>query len=271
MCDGVLIAMALILQKRLFCRIKDRVTTRRMCTTLNQLGTFAALLLLCSLVNANTSSVFSPDVKAGTSAFEYRGSYEPEEGDTKSAFSQRLHFQMAFDDTWRGRIIGAQSRSNGNDLEYSYTRLELQQQVLEDERHGWDSALRYELQISDREGRPDRFRLAWTGKWDLSKRWQGRANVLLGREFGDNRGSGVIMETRAQISSKLGKSGTVGLQMYNDLNRNTEMGSFDEQEHQLGPFYKLKFGSWSINARYLFGVSDSAPDDNIGVHIIWAL
>ncbi|MFT7265777.1 MAG: hypothetical protein ACI9A2_003865, partial [Halioglobus sp.] len=58
------------------------------------------------------------------------------------------------------------SRSGDDDISYNYTRLELQQQYLESEVHGWDAAMRYELQISDRSGRPDRIRVAWTGKTD---------------------------------------------------------------------------------------------------------
>lgn len=127
---------------------------------------FALIALFPLAATANTSSVFSPEVTAGTQGLEYRSSYAGEDGSVESQFSQRLHFQHAFNDSHRLRIIAAGSRSGDDDISYNYTRLELQQQYLESEVHGWDAAMRYELQISDRSGRPDRIRVAWTGKTD---------------------------------------------------------------------------------------------------------
>lgn len=140
---------------------------------------------------ANTSSVFSPDVKAGDQSAEYRASYIPDEGTEDSVFAQRIHVQHALDDSWRLRVIGAWNRLGSDNSEYNYTRFELQHQYLEDQDHGWDAAIRYELQISDRAGRPARLRLGWTG-WDIDNNWQLRANLMLGRQFGENAGSGVF-------------------------------------------------------------------------------
>lgn len=219
---------------------------------------------------ANTSSVFSPDVDSDDFEVEYRASYEPEDSPAPSAFSHRIHVQRAFDDTWRVRLIGSQSRSGSSSLSYNYTRLELMQQVLEDENAGWDAAIRYELQISDRGGRPDRFRIAGSTKWDVDDNWQLRTNVLLGRQFGDNAASGVFVETRGQITRRFA-GGRLGLEMYNDLNRTSDFGSFDDQEHQLGPIAKYKWGDLSINASYLFGLSGGAADDNLRLHLIYPL
>jgi len=141
-------------------------------------ASISALLLAIAASRAHaTSTVFSPDVDAGTSALDYRISYVPSDAGRRSAFTQRLHYQRAFDGAWRGRIIGTQGRRGSDDLEYRYTRLELQWQYLEDERAGWDAALRFELQVAAESDRPDRFRLAWTGKTDVGGLWQLRANV----------------------------------------------------------------------------------------------
>lgn len=232
----------------------------------------AALLIviLPTGVLANTSSVFSPDVDAGEREFEYRASYVPEDGAIDSAFSHRLHYQYGFDDTWRIRLIGSQNRRGSDSLSYNYTRFEIQQQYLEDEKHGWDAAVRYEFQISDRPDRPHRVRLAWTGKWDINDYWQLRGNLMLGRQFGDNAGSGVFVETRSQITRKVG-SVRLGLEMFNDLNQTTEFGSWDEQEHQIGPVIKYKAGNLSIFGSYLIGASSSADDDNFRVLLTYPL
>ena len=201
------------------------------------------LLLACWLVPvaalANTGTVFSPEVDAGERAAEYRGSYVPEDGASPDVYTHRLHYQHAFDDRWRARLIALQRSVDGDSFDYRYTRLELQWQYLEDQSAGWDAALRFEAQLGN--GTPDRLRLAWTGKVDVGAGWQLRANALIGRQFGDGAASGLQMETRAQATSAI--------------------GSFDDQEHQLGPILKAKLGkSWSINASYLAGISDAADD-----------
>lgn len=210
---------------------------------------------------ANTTTVFSPDVKADTRAWEYRSSYFPSDGDEPKRFAHRLHYQQAIDDTWRVRLIGQQRSIDGESLDYRYTRLEVQQQYLESEVAGWDAALRYELQISDEDDSPDRVRIAWTGKRDLDSGWQLRGNFLTGREFGNNDRGGLLLEFRAQATQVVGDA-RLGLELFSDMNRTTDVGDFDDQEHQLGPIAKFSLAGMKVNAGYLYGISDSAQDHN---------
>ena len=229
----------------------------------------AAIVLLPLPAMANTTTVFSPDVKEDTSALEYRSSYVPSDGDERSAFAHRLHYQRAINDTWRWRLIGQQNRRGDDTLEYSYSRLEVQQQYREDEVHGYDAAFRYELQISDSSNRPDRVRFAWTGRRDFDPGWQLRSNVLLGREFGEASGSGLLVEARFQVTYPVFADSKLGIESFSDLNRTTDWGSFDDQEHQLGPIFKTGLGPLKINAGYLWGFSDAAPDDNFRLIATW--
>lgn len=238
---------------------------------MKQLLSLAAITLLPLVALGNTTSVFSPEVRAGTQHLEYRSSYVGADGDVESQFSHRLHFQHAFNDTYRIRLIAAGARRGDDTVSYNYTRLELQQQYLESEEHGWDAAMRYELQISDRAGRPDRVRVAWTGKKDITPEWQIRGNLMLGRQFGTNAASGVQVETRAQVTRKIATGGRLGLEMFNDMNETAEFGSFEEQEHQLGPVYKHKVGKLNILVSYLFGMSGKTDDTNFRMHLTWGL
>ena len=211
---------------------------------------------------ANTSTVFGPGVDAGARALEYRLSLEPEDDGDAEVFTHRLHYQQAFNDSWRGRVIVNQRAVGGGDLDVRYSRLELQWQFLESETHGWDSALRYEIQVATQGGNPDRFRLAWTGSVDVTQRWQLRGNFLTGHEFGANADDGLLMEARAQASYALRDSLRLGVEVFSDLNTTANPGGFDEQEHQLGPILKAGLGrGWSLNAGYLRGISAAAPDD----------
>ncbi len=231
--------------------------------------TFTACMLMPPLAQANTSTVFSPDVKAGTSALEYRSSYVPSEGEERSAFTHRVHYQRAIDDTWRWRLIGQQGRRGDDSLEYSYTRLEVQQQFREDEVHGYDAAFRYELQVSDSSNRPDRARFVWTGRKDLDTGWQLRSNILLGRQFGEAAGSGLLVEARFQVTYPVFTDSRFGIESFSDMNRTTDWGGFDDQEHQLGPIFKTDLGPLTINLGYLWGISDAAPDDNLRFIASW--
>lgn len=228
----------------------------------------ATLLALLSpvLAAANTSTVFSPDVDDGEREAEYRLSFVPEDEPAPEVFSHRLHYQQAFDGSWRARVIVAQRSVGGGSLDLSYTRLEVQWQYLEDEEAGWDAALRFEAQAGD-EG-PNRLRAVWTGKIDLASGWQLRANALVGRQTGAGAAPGLQLETRAQATYPLPNGIRLGVEMFNDLNTTADTGSFDDQEHQLGPVLKAKIGgAWSLFASYLVGISESADDGDFRLMI----
>ncbi len=245
-----------------------RTKLRSTCLTI-----FAASLgyLLSPGVFANTSSVFSPDVSAGDQSFEYRSSFEPGEDGDPDVFAHRLHYQQSFNDRTRWRIMGVQSDKDEG-LEFRYTRLELQHQFHEDEEAGFDSALRFELQIAEGDDTPSRARVAWTGKVDATPRWQLRANFLTGKQFDSGAKSGLLLETRWQATYKLDGGARIGLEMFNDLNTTADVGSFDEQEHTLGPIVKFGLGKgWRAEASYHAGLSDDASDDTFRLHIRYKL
>jgi hypothetical protein len=218
--------------------------------------------VLSSTAAATTGSVFSPDVDAGSRAVEYRAAYIPEDDDRPKSFTHRLHYQHALNEQWRWRGIVTQRSTDGERLELRYGRLELQWQYLENQDAGWDGALRFELQIAEGDDLPHRVRIAWTGKVDLSPEWQLRANVLAGREFGAGSGPGLTLETRAQASYRLTQGARIGLEMFSGLNNTSDVGSWSEQQHRLGPIVKASVGEhWSLNLSYLAGISDRASND----------
>jgi len=231
-------------------------------------GFFFAWGLTAGPALATTGTVFSPDVEAGEHGLEYRFSLQPEHDDEPEVFTHRMHYQRAFSESLRWRLIGTQRSVDNDELEFRYARLELQWQFLEEEQHGWDSALRYELQIAEGDDLPHRVRLAWSGKGDVSDEWQLRGNVLVGREFGAESGSGLLLETRAQATYRLDNGTRVGLEMFNDLNTTADMGGFDEQGHQLGPIIKTGLGGWNVDISYLAGLSDAAPDHDIRLMVV---
>jgi len=221
------------------------------------------LLLSAAAVRANnTTTVFSPEVKAGSSAFEYRFSFVPEDG-VGDSFAHRFHYQRAINDTFRWRLIGLIGDSGPDQLEYRYARFELQHQFIESEDWGWDSAFRYELQIADGDDEPSRARLAWTSKWNWDSGWEARFNLLTGRQFGPYASEGWLLETRAQVTYPIAENWRLGVEMFNDFNDSDDFGGYSEQEHTIGPVLKGSIGDdWKVLAGVVFGVSSSADDSD---------
>ncbi len=242
-----------------------------LCRLLTYAGGMASLCWLSMPALANTSSVFSPDVSEGDRSFEYRSSFEPGEDGGPDTLAHRLHYQQSINGQTRWRIM-SQLSDKDEGLEYRYTRLELQHQLHEDEDAGFDSALRFELQIAEGDDTPSRARVAWTGKVDATPRWQLRANVLTGKQFDSGAKSGLLLETRWQATYKLDSGVRVGLEMFNDLNTTADFGSFDEQEHTLGPIVKFDIvKGWKAEASYHAGLSDDASDDTFRLHVKYRL
>ncbi|MGF1450039.1 MAG: hypothetical protein ACFB20_11550 [Opitutales bacterium] len=90
-----------------------------------------------------------------------------------------------------------------------------------------------------------------------------------GREFGENSVDGFIIDLRAQVTRRLTNALRLGVEYFGDLNTTDDVGSFDEQEHQLGPLLKFNLGSgWKGQAGPLFGLSDAASDAELRLFLI---
>jgi len=225
-----------------------------------------AFLFSPVLLAQNTSNVFSADVRPGSQAAEWRFAYDPD-GDR---YATRLHYQYGFNEALRMRLIFTGSGADGRALELRYVRWETQWQFLEDQDHGWDSALRFEVQVAEGDNLPSRLRLAWSSKWDLSQTLQYRFVLLGGRQVGAQSDSGILLETRMRLAYALSKSTKLSFDLYSDLNSVDDVGSFDEQEHQFGPLFQWDLGSgFDLNLGVLFGISEAAHDTQYRVHFIY--
>lgn len=227
-----------------------------------------SLCLVSPIWALNTSSVFSPDVKADSKAIEYRLSTLP--GESPSQWAHRIHYQHALNESWRLRYMGLFFDPGRGGTEFRYFRFETQWQFLEHETAGWDSALRFELQLADTDNQPSRGRVAWSGKWNWDNGWEARANILAGLQFGERSHDGVLIEHRLQATYPLVDDWRVGLESFHDFNDTRAFGTFDDQEHQFGPILKGKLagGTWSLAASWLFGISDNADDNDFRIHVI---
>lgn len=216
----------------------------------------------------NLAKVFSPDVKSGQSQVELRVAQNLETERT----AHRFHYQHAFSDSWRMRVMWVSKGEEFDDLKWNNLRWEGQWQFREDEVHAWDSSVRFEIQLAEAEDSPSRLRVAWAGDRKLCDRWSLRGNFLVGQEVGEHRRDGLLLELRGQVACKANDKLTVGMNWFGKLNRSTELGKYHDQRHELGLVAKWKvMTDWAINAQGLVGISKAAQSRGmrLGVSRSW--
>lgn len=115
-------------------------------------------------------------------------------------------------------------------------------------------------------------RVGWSNKLDLNDLWQVRGILLTGHRFGPESDGGYLLQARAQISRELTDSLGLALDYYGDFNDSNAVGSFDEQEQQLGPLLKFDLGeNLSGMAGVLFGVSEATADREFRIFLSYDL
>ncbi|MGJ3243575.1 MAG: transporter [Opitutales bacterium] len=230
--------------------------------------TLLGLALDRAVYAQNTGMVFSPDVTRAAPAMDGRLAYDPD----ADAFAQRIHYQYGLSDAFRVRGILAFRSDDAESGDFRFFRFEGLYQFLEDGSAGFDSAIRVGLQFADGDDPPSRVRISWANKVQINADWQLRGILLTGHRFGPQSPGGYLLQARAQVSRKLSDSLSLALDYFGDFNTTDDIGSFDEQEHQLGPALKFdltdRLGGL---AGVLFGLSEATPDTEFRISLAYAL
>jgi hypothetical protein len=236
---------------------------------LNKILNYSAGILLFSFsaysVASNTSGVHGPDVKSDDRSMQLRLASSPgDENGQQDNWAYRLHYQHAFNDEFRGRMI-LQYRDRGS-FQYEYMRAELLYNFKKTADDGqWSSGVRFDIR-QRRSDSPEMVAINWTNQWDLSNGIRVRGILIGAWEFGSDRASsGTEIETRGSVTKKLEGGLTVGVEMFNDYGRVGDFGSFNNQSHQIGPMLGGSLGGLKYEVRYLSGVSNGSRDHNFGL------
>ena len=216
----------------------------------------------------NTGGVFGPEVTPNSRALEWRTSVAPGSDGRSDRIASRLHYQQTVSDDLRLRAVlqGADEPAAGSDFDFDFLQLEAQWQFLEDEKDGWDSALRLDLQLA--EGRADLLGLNWTSDVILGGPWRARTVLLTAIQLGSQRADGLFLQTRTSLSYALGSGTQLQLQSFNIYGSTDGFGDFSDQNHALGPAVAGKFGrKWSYEASLLFGLTNATADTDFRLFI----
>ncbi len=244
----------------------DRSTVRR--------GAVAPRIAACCLVAAaagaahaqNLGGVFSPVVRAGTSAIQYRASLDPE----TSALAQRVHVQRAFGDRRMWRLAASVRTTGASDVDLDQLRAELFWQLSPAGRahqHG----VRFDLVLRD-DRRPQSLGLNWSHNYAISPDWSVRGILLTSLDFGENRSDGLGLQTRGQLVRKLSGARRAGLELYSAYGRTAGLARLREQRHQAGPFLVQPLDpAWSVRLDGLFGLTPASPGAEVRLRLTRSL
>ena len=223
-----------------------------------------ALFLIGSVVlrAQNTALVFGPEVIAGEGIVDFRLGYDPD----ADRWVYRNHIQYGFSDSFNLRGLTLHTIDSSGRWDFRFFRVEGLWQFLEDEKAGWDSALRFELEVAEGDNLPSRVRLAWSGAYDIDHYWQIRGNFLTGYEIGPASDPGALFEVRAQVSRRLTDTSRLSLDYFGNMNNTEAFGNWESQRHQLGPTLNVRFSKTiRVIGGALFGISQTAADSEYRV------
>ncbi|WP_371193063.1 hypothetical protein [Glaciecola sp. SC05] len=224
-----------------------------------------SLLIITHLpiAQANISGVMGPNINPNDRSIQFRSAVTlADDSSQQDNWAYRLHYQHAFNDTFRARIV-MQYRDRNN-FEYDFFRTELLFNFKKASANdNWSSALRFDLRTR-RGSRPEEFAVNWGNQWDLNDGYRMRATIILGKQIGGSRQlNGITVQTRASFSRKLENGLRVGMQMLNQHGEAGHFSSFDEQGLYLGPAVSGSFGDFKYEFRYLKGLSSAVRDHNV--------
>lgn len=224
----------------------------------------AGLWVGCALPSTAQSlgGVFGPIVNEGHASAQFRTGYAP---DTER-WGHRVHYQSALNSDLMWRAIVQVRESANSDVDFDNFGAELFWQLTEDGQ-SWQSGLRFDVRLRD-DDRPHSLGLNFMNQWQLGADWHARALVLTAIDTGDNSRDGVFVQTRGQLHRGLGAGQGIGLELYSAYGSSDDWRSFDEQSHEIGPYFNQPLNDdWSLWGSALVGLTDASPDSNLKLWI----
>lgn len=233
-----------------------------------------ALLLLAAPLAAgmpgvvaaqNTGGVYGPVVTEGHRALEYRSALDPD----SDSFAHRIHYQRSLDDSRMWRVVAQSRHPDGGSARFDYLQAELFWQ-LADISEDWQTGLRFDVLVRDGD-RPGLFSFNWTNDLRINERLSARFLAMIQKELGENASDSLILQTRARLRYVIDGESGAGIEMFNAYGPLAELSGFDNQSHQLGPFYDMRLAEgWQLFGSALLGASDASPDLDLRLWVTYS-
>lgn len=232
---------------------------------------FLSLLSITNVFAGQMGGVFGPSISPTDRSWQYRYANAFGENGRDDNWASRLHYQHALSDSTRIRGV-IQYRDNQDDLHFDQARLEYQWQFQDGKKTNskWDSALRFDAVMRGGRG-PEEIGMHWTNQWRLNEQWNAKAVFMSFLQLGSDRANGIVLLSRYSLSYKLADKTTLSLESFNTHGSTADIADFNDTPHELGIALSGSFGPLGYRLSYLKGITDSAPDDTVGLWVTYKL
>jgi hypothetical protein len=225
-------------------------------------------LLILGMQPANAQFyVRSPDVEKGETAIEEHGAVYAGPGeDERLRQSHELELKHGFTDRWEGIAEAVLKQRIGESLKGTQLEIGAQYELIEREGDGLGLAFRgiYEFALQD--GSPDEILFGPLAKF-VNGRDSVTVNTFFVTQLGDDAEiDSLELKVNWRLKHELGKKFALGVEGYSKVEDLSHAGTFDDQQHRLGPVAYFEFEGdenkpeWEFAAGALFGVSDATSD-----------
>ncbi len=235
-------------------------------------GALAGMVLCLGSVAAWASSPIShvggATVTKGASSVEFRIGYSEDEPgfSANKRLRIRQHYDYGFTDRYAFRLITAQDKRKGDNLEHQAITMEHRFHLIAREQHGFDGGIRLVYTHSDGDKTPHELEVRFLAQGTIGEKWKWRHNTMMEHDVGPNADDGILLEFRNQVMYRLTppaalKSFEIGVDMFNDFGRLNDLSGYSNQDHQIGPGIKGSFHNGVFFAAgYRTGISSSGAD-----------
>lgn len=241
----------------------SRLTLRRVIACL---GVASCLLLLSAHSAAAQFYVRSPDVEKGVTALEEHGAlYSGPGEEERRRQSHEVELKHGLTDRWELIVEGFFRQDIGESLKARQFELGAQYEIIERRGDGLGLAFRtiYEFALQDHS--PDEILFGPLAKYVSGKDSATINTFFVGQVGNDVEIDSLELKVNWRLKHEFNEKFALGVEGYSEIEDIAHAGSFNDQEHRLGPVAYLELEGrggteWEFAAGTLFGLSDAVSD-----------
>jgi hypothetical protein len=232
--------------------------------------TFTFSVLLTALASAPASAQFyvrSPEVDKGEAEIEEHGAaYSGPVEDERLRQTHEIEGKYGITERFEGILEGELEQPIGENLEGKAIELGGQYEFIERYGDGLGFAFRTLYEFALQEDLPDEILFG-----PLARFVRGHDSVTINTFFVGQVGDhveidGLELKVNWQLKRELNEKWGLGVEGFSEIEDLAHTGSFDEQQHRLGPVAYYEFPhaegrpEWKAAGGVLFGLSDATSD-----------